>query len=58
MRLDEAGRDEQARALDGAWISTIHGFCGRVLRRHALQAGLDPAFVVLDAAAADLMRAE
>ncbi len=57
-RLDEEGRDELARALDGAWISTIHGFCGRVLRRHALQAGLDPAFVVLDPAAADLMRAE
>ena len=58
LRLDEAGREEQARALDGAWIATIHGFCGRILRRHALQAGLDPAFVVLDAAAADLMRTE
>ena len=33
---------ELARALDGAWISTIHGFCGRILRRHALAAGLDP----------------
>jgi len=58
LRLDEAGLPQQARALDGAWISTIHGFCGRILRRHALQAGLDPAFVVLDAAAADLMRSE
>ena len=58
LRLDEEGEGELARALDGAWISTIHGFCGRILRRHALQAGLDPAFVVLDPAAADLMRAE
>ena len=58
MRLDEEGQDDLARALDGAWISTIHGFCGRILRRHALQAGLDPAFLVLDPAAADLMRAE
>ncbi|MDX6377904.1 MAG: hypothetical protein QOE98_2207, partial [Gaiellaceae bacterium] len=57
-RLDEEGQDDLARALDGAWISTIHGFCGRILRRHALQAGLDPAFVVLDPAAADLLRAE
>ena len=27
------GRHDLARALDGAWISTIHGFCGRLLRR-------------------------
>lgn len=38
----------EARAVDSAWISTIHGFCSRVLRRHALRAGLDPAFRVLD----------
>ena len=37
----------------GAFISTIHGFCARVLRAHALAAGLDPAFVVLDAPDAD-----
>ncbi len=57
-RLAEAGRPELARALDGAWISTIHGFCQRVLHRHALSAGLDPAFTVLDQSAADLLRAE
>ncbi|HEY5318589.1 MAG TPA: UvrD-helicase domain-containing protein, partial [Solirubrobacteraceae bacterium] len=32
----------------GAWISTIHAFCARVLRASALAAGIDPAFVVLD----------
>jgi ATP-dependent exoDNAse (exonuclease V) beta subunit len=40
---------EAARAAESAWISTIHGFCARLLRTHALTAGLDPEFTVLDA---------
>ena len=48
-RFRELDSDEAARATEGAFISTIHGFCARVLRAHALAAGLDPAFVVLDA---------
>jgi len=48
QRLRELGRDEQARATEGAYISTIHGFCARVLRAHALVGGLDPEFVILD----------
>jgi len=47
-RLRERGALEAARATEGAWISTIHGFCARVLRAGALAAGLDPAFSVLD----------
>jgi ATP-dependent helicase/nuclease subunit A len=47
-RFLEMGRREEARAAEGAWISTIHGFCSRVLRAHALSAGIDPAFRVLD----------
>jgi ATP-dependent exoDNAse (exonuclease V) beta subunit len=47
-RLRELGDGERARATEGAWISTIHGFCARVLRAGALAAGIDPAFVVLD----------
>jgi ATP-dependent exoDNAse (exonuclease V) beta subunit len=47
-RLRELGAREQARATEAAFISTIHGFCARVLRGHALAAGLDPKFVVLD----------
>ena len=47
-RLRALGADEAARATEGAYISTIHGFCARVLRAHALAAGLDPRFVVLD----------
>ena len=47
-RLRELGAAEEARATEGAFISTIHGFCARVLRAGALAAGLDPGFVVLD----------
>jgi ATP-dependent exoDNAse (exonuclease V) beta subunit len=47
--LHEKGRSDLARELDGAWISTIHGFCSRLLRQHAVAAGVDPHFRVLDA---------
>ncbi len=48
-RLRELGSADAARATEGAQISTIHGFCARLLRAHALQAGIDPAFTVLEA---------
>jgi ATP-dependent exoDNAse (exonuclease V) beta subunit len=57
-RFMELGARDAARDMDGAWISTIHGFCARVLRAHAVTAGLDPAFVVLDEAVARQARAE
>ena len=47
-RLRALGADQAARATEAAPISTIHGFCARVLRANALAAGLDPAFTVLD----------
>ncbi len=47
---------EAARDTDGAWISTIHGFCARLLRGHAVSAGLDPRFAVLDERAARALR--
>ena len=40
------------REMDSARISTIHSFCGSLLRAHAVEAGLDPRFRVLDAAQA------
>ena len=52
-RLRELGPSDAARATESAWISTIHGFCARVLRSGAVSAGLDPAFVVLDADGAE-----
>jgi ATP-dependent helicase/nuclease subunit A len=47
-RLEVSGELERSRAVDGAWISTIHRFCLRLLRVHALRAGLDPRFSVAD----------
>ncbi|HWF08410.1 MAG TPA: UvrD-helicase domain-containing protein [Bryobacteraceae bacterium] len=37
------------RELESAYVSTIHGFCARVLRENAIAAGVDPRFAVLDA---------
>jgi ATP-dependent helicase/nuclease subunit A len=51
-RFVELGEHEHARAVDAAWIGTIHGFCARVLQSQPLAAGLDPRFTVLDEAAA------
>lgn len=54
QRLAIATADEAAawtellREVDAARISTIHSFCGALLRAHAVEAGLDPHFVVLD----------
>jgi ATP-dependent helicase/nuclease subunit A len=36
------------RGLETAQISTIHAFCGTILRQHAVEAGLDPQFDVLE----------
>jgi ATP-dependent helicase/nuclease subunit A len=47
-RFIELGRREDARAAESAWVSTIHGLCSRILRAHALSAGIDPEFRVLD----------
>lgn len=43
-----AGLQSQARRVDGAWISTIHGMCARIVRAEALEAQIDPAFRVLE----------
>jgi len=52
------GRPDAARELDGAWISTIHGFCNRLLRAHPFAAGLDPRFRELDEPQAAVLRSE
>jgi ATP-dependent helicase/nuclease subunit A len=59
LTIDEAVRDlGQARALfaqaletpGGLKIQTLHGFCEKLLRRFPLEAGLSPAFQVMDEA--------
>lgn len=57
-RLHELGRHDLARALDGAWISTIHGFCLRLLKAHPFAAGLDPRFRILDDSQGRVVRGE
>lgn len=36
------------RTLDGAVITTIHGFCARLLREYPIEARVDPQFLLLD----------
>ena len=57
-RLRDRGRHDLARALDGAWISTIHGFCSRLLKAHPFAVGLDPRFREIDDAGAAVLRGE
>src|SRR5829696_5307228 len=42
--------------LDAASVSTLHGFCSRLLRQHFHLVGLDPAFTVMDGDEAKLLR--
>src|SRR5207244_7632010 len=56
--LSARGRPDLSRALDGAWISTIHGFCHRLLRSHPFAAGVDPRFRVVDDSQGRVLRGE
>jgi ATP-dependent helicase/nuclease subunit A len=56
--LARRGRHDLARELDGAWISTIHGFCLRLLKAYPFAAGLDPRFRELDDAQGAVLRSE
>jgi ATP-dependent helicase/nuclease subunit A len=50
-RRAERGSERAAGVLTGiggAWITTIHGFCNRLLAAHPVAAGVDPGFRVLD----------
>ncbi len=55
-RLLERREREAARDTEAAFVSTFHGFCTRLLRAHALLAGLDPQFQILDEALAARVR--
>ncbi len=41
------------REVEAGYVSTIHGFCARVLRDNAIAAGIDPRFSVMDAREAE-----
>jgi ATP-dependent helicase/nuclease subunit A len=55
-RLLSIGARDAARDAEGAFVMTIHGFASRLLRANPLAAGLDPAFTILDADAAERLR--
>jgi ATP-dependent helicase/nuclease subunit A len=52
LELRAADGSQRARELlatiGGAWVTTIHGFCNRLLAGHPVAAGIDPRFRVLD----------
>ncbi len=63
LQADATGAEAEALAgwradVEFAPISTIHSFCASLLRQHAVEAGLDPAFEVLDAMEADLLESD
>jgi ATP-dependent exoDNAse (exonuclease V) beta subunit len=41
---------ELREQVERAYVSTVHGFCARLLREHPIAAGLDPEFQVLEGA--------
>src|SRR3979409_1971595 len=43
------------RALEGAVITTIHGFCSRLLHEFPVEANIDPQFMLLDEHQAAMM---
>ena len=53
LELRATSGSQRARELlatiGGAWVTTIHGFCNRLLAGHPVAAGVDPRFRVLDA---------
>lgn len=52
----EAGDKEIAKNIELAYISTIHSFCARLLRKYAVYAGLDPRFTVLDEKQSEILK--
>ena len=51
-------RNKLAVEFRDAWVSTVHGFCMRVLRENAVFAGVDPEFRIVEANEAWRMQQE
>ena len=56
--LTELSLNEERRQLETAYISTIHGFCSRLLQENPFDAGVDPRFSVLSESQAKLLQRE
>src|ERR1043166_6220132 len=48
----------QLALIDRAQVSTLHGFCAKLIRQHFHLLGLDPSFIVIDGDEASLLRNE
>ena len=60
--LRQAGEEdphlrEESLRVDGAWISTIHGMCSRILKRHGVELGIDASFEVCEGSVAEALLA-
>ncbi|MFV1975051.1 MAG: UvrD-helicase domain-containing protein, partial [Candidatus Scalindua sp.] len=44
----QKGMEQERQEIEFAYLSTIHGFCARILRENAIEAGIDPQFRVMD----------
>jgi ATP-dependent helicase/nuclease subunit A len=53
---ERAGR--LSATIGDGWVTTIHGFCSRLLAAHPVAAGIDPRFRVLDEAEAERLAAD
>src|ERR1051326_1705758 len=49
-------RPGDRRQLERAYVSTVHGFCMRLLRENAIFAGIDPEFRLMDERQADTLQ--
>jgi ATP-dependent exoDNAse (exonuclease V) beta subunit len=52
-----SGQPEIRRQIEAAYISTVHGFCQRLLKENAIAAGVDPQFAILDERQGQIRRA-
>ncbi len=55
-RLSALGEVGAAAATGGAFVGTFHGFCARLLRAHAREAGVEAEFAILDESQASRLR--
>ena len=60
--LRQAGEEdprlrEESLRVDGAWISTIHGMCSRILKRHGVELGIDASFEVCEGSVGEALLA-
>jgi ATP-dependent helicase/nuclease subunit A len=53
-----SSRAELRASIERAWVSTIDGFCARLLRENAIEAGIAPDFAVLEESAAQRLARE